>query len=67
MNQQHVLEWRWRRFDNLSRFQRAFGQQPVAHEFEFANGEDVALADVGVVERCVKDLHARVVRILKDF
>lgn len=58
MNQEHVFEWRRSWFDDFLRVQRAFCEQLVADEFEFANGKNVTLTDVGVVPGCVEDLHA---------
>ena len=34
------------------------GEKTIADELKLANREDVALADVGIVAGCVKDLHA---------
>ena len=43
--------------DNFRRLQGALAEKPVTNKLEFANGKDVALADVGVVTGCVEDLH----------
>jgi hypothetical protein len=38
--------------------QRALGEQLVADEFEFTNGKNVTLTDLGVIPGCVENLHA---------
>jgi hypothetical protein len=65
MNQEHVFERRRIWFDDLFGMQRFVCDQLIADEFKFANGENVTLADVGVVPGCVEDLHAG--EILQDF
>jgi hypothetical protein len=67
VDQQHVLERRRAGLDNLSRLYSSFSQKLVAHQFKLAYGKNVARANIGVVAGCVKDLHSRVVEILKDF
>jgi hypothetical protein len=57
VDEQHVGDGRGLRFNNLRRRERPLAEQAVAHEFKLANRKDVPLADVGVITRCVENLH----------
>src|SRR5215203_4445443 len=57
MDQQYVFESCWGRLDELSRQHSAFSEKTIAHQLKFADGKNVALANVCVITRCIEDLH----------
>src|SRR6185503_3333905 len=58
MDQQDIFEQGRGWLGDLGWLESSFGQQPVAHQLKFTNRKNVAFADLCVVTRCVKDLHA---------
>jgi hypothetical protein len=66
MDQQHVFESGGGRLENLSGVKGPFVQEAIANEFKLANRKNVAVANIGVVARCVKDSHALQGQILAE-
>ena len=58
MYQQHITHAGWLRFNQIAVDERPFVNQSLANQLKLANGKNVIGADISVITRCVKDVHA---------